>query len=70
MDFWEFLNEQKATDAMSKLIHGGILIMKALSLCLMCAIWGSGMETVQGAEAPEIPRIDSVVMSKPQPYAR
>ena len=42
--------------------------MRTLSLCLMCAIYVSGMGTAQGAEAPEIPRIDSVVMIKPQPH--
>lgn len=40
--------------------------MRTLSLCLICVIWGSGIGTDQGAEAPEIPRIDSVVMTKPQ----
>jgi len=34
----------------------------------MCAIYVSGMGTAQGAEAPETPRIDSVVMTKPQPH--
>jgi hypothetical protein len=42
--------------------------MRTLSLCLMCAIYGSGMRTAQGAGIPEIPRIDSVVMTKPQPH--
>ncbi len=34
----------------------------------MCAIYVSGMRTAQGAEIPEVPRIDSVVMAKPQPH--
>ena len=42
--------------------------MRTLSLCLMCVICGSGVGKVQGAEAPEVPRIDSVAMTGPQPH--
>jgi hypothetical protein len=42
--------------------------MRTLSLCLMCTIYASGMATAQGVEIPEVPRIDSVVMAKPQPH--
>jgi len=34
----------------------------------MYAICGFGMGTAQGAEVPETPRVDSAVMSKPQPH--
>jgi len=37
-----------------------------LFLCLICAALSCGMAV--GGEAPEIPRIDSVVMAKPQPH--
>lgn len=40
--------------------------MKRLTLCLAFAIWVSGV--VLGDEAPEVPRIDSVVMLEPQPH--
>jgi hypothetical protein len=42
--------------------------MRALPICVMCAIYASGMATAQGAEIPEVPRIDSVVLTKPQPH--
>ena len=42
--------------------------MRTLPLCLICAIYVSGMATAQGVEIPEVPRIDSVIMTKPQPH--
>ncbi len=42
--------------------------MRALSLCLICAVWSSGIGTAQGGDAPDVPRIDSIVMARQQPH--
>lgn len=42
--------------------------MRTLSFCLVCAVWSSGIVSVRGDDAPEVPRIDSVVMAEPQPH--
>jgi len=40
--------------------------MRTLSLCLICAFCGSG--AALGDNAPEVPRIDSLVMTQQQPH--
>jgi len=42
--------------------------MRTLSLCLICAVWSSGIGTAQEGDAPDVPRIDSVVMARQQPH--
>jgi len=42
--------------------------MRTLSLCLICAVWSSGIGTAQGGDALDVPRIDSIVMARQQPH--